>query len=85
MIGGWRFSPRRWAKVAALVGMYSLAAGFTLYLALIVIGLTYYDEGADDPWWFTALVVLAVVLAGGGLLAIVSAAFGAARRTPRAG
>jgi hypothetical protein len=81
----WSRSPRRWARVAAVAGGSSVAVGIALYFVLSLIGLTYYDEGADDPSWFTALVVFALVLAGGGLLTIVSAALGAARRTPRHG
>ena len=81
----WSRSPRRWARVTAVVGGSFVAIGIALYFVLSLIGLTYYDEGVDDPSWFTALVVLALVLAAGGLLAIVSAAFGAARRTPRHG
>ena len=81
----WSLSPRRWARIAAIVGGSSVAVGIGLYFVLSLIGLSYYDEGVDDPSWFTALVVFALVIAGGGLLTIVSSAIGAAWRMPRHG
>jgi isoprenylcysteine carboxyl methyltransferase (ICMT) family protein YpbQ len=81
----WSRSRRRWPRVAAVAGGSSVVVGIALYFVMSLIGLSYYDEGADDPTWFTTLVVLALVLAGGGVLAIVSAALGAAWRTPRQG
>jgi len=81
----WNLSPRRWARLAAVAGVSLLGAGITLYFVLSVIALNYYDESADRPSWLKALFVLALVVAAGGLLAIVSAAFGAVRRTARHG
>jgi len=81
----WSRSPKRWARIAAVTGGSSVAVGIALYFVLSLIGLTYYDEGADSPAWFDALGVLALVLAGGGLLTIVWSALGSARRTPRQG
>jgi Na+/pantothenate symporter len=81
----WNVSPRRWARVAAVAGISSLAAGIVLYAVVAWIALNYYDEQSYTPSWLTALAILAVALAGGGLLAIVSATFGLWRRTPREG
>jgi hypothetical protein len=80
----WNRSPRRWARVAAVAGVSVLVVGIVLYLVVVLISLSRY-EGVDDPSWVNVLAVLALVLAGSGLLAIISAAVGAARRTPRHG
>jgi hypothetical protein len=75
----WARSPRRWPRVAAAAGVASLVTGIALYLVVVFVAIDYYDE-RSDPTWLTSLAVLALVLAGGGFIAIVSAAFGAARR-----
>jgi hypothetical protein len=68
----------------AVSGVACLFAGFVLYLAAAVIGLSHYDEPVQPhPWWLTSMFVLAIVLALLGIVALVIAAIGAARSRSR--